>query len=318
MTRVLIPFPDIVPLADRLAQHIGTISRPLDWHHFPDGESLLTLPNDLEGADVAVLATLRDPDRLALPLRFTSATAREFGARRVGLIAPYLGYMRQDRRFHEGEAVSAPLFADFLGQSFDWLVTVDPHLHRIARLDDIYPMPVRHVASAPALARWIQAEVPDAVLLGPDSESQQWVAEVAKMAGRPYEVLRKTRSGDRSVNVSVPDSTALLSRTPVILDDIASSGRTLVQAIERLRAAGAQPPVCVIIHAVFAANAYKDILTAGAARVVSTETIPHGSNAIAIAEPLARAVAELITVPDENTVKPHVNLSAGKNWRAPE
>ena len=115
----------------------GAKLHALDWHHFPDGESLMTLRGDLDGADVALLATLRDPDRLALPLRFAAATAREMGARRVGLIAPYLGYMRQDRRFRAGQSVSAPLFAQFLGQSFDGLVTVDPHLHRISRLEEV-------------------------------------------------------------------------------------------------------------------------------------------------------------------------------------
>ena len=211
---ILVAFPEMMPLARDLAPALGADLRALDWHHFPDGESLVTLPGDLEGADLALLASLRDPDRLALPLRFAAATARELGARRVGLIAPYLGYMRQDRRFQAGQAVTAPLFAQFLGESFDWLVTVDPHLHRIARLGGVFAMPAVRAVSAPVLADWIRTHVPDAVLLGPDSESQQWVAEVARLAGRPYEVLRKIRSGDRKVDVSVPESPALRAGTP--------------------------------------------------------------------------------------------------------
>jgi len=188
---ILIPFPEMAPLADEVAEHLGVGSHPVDWHHFPDGESLVTLPEGLSGADVAFVATLRDPDRLALPLRFAAVTARESGARRVGLVAPYLAYMRQDRRFLAGQTVSAPLFADFLGESFDWLVTVDPHLHRISRLEDVFPVPASRVATAPLLADWIRENVPDAVLFGPDSESQQWVGEVALLADRPYEVLAK-------------------------------------------------------------------------------------------------------------------------------
>ncbi len=290
---ILIPFPEMKPLAEDLAPVMGAELRTLDWHHFPDGESLMTLPGDLNGADVALLATLRDPDRLALPLRFAAATAREMGARRVGLISPYLGYMRQDRRFEAGQAVSAPLFAQFLGESFDWLVTVDPHLHRISRLEEVFPMPAIRAVSAPRLADWIGTNIPDAVLLGPDSESQQWVAEVARLAGRPYEVLRKVRTGDRQVEVSVPDSAALRDGTPVILDDIASSGRTLVRTIERLVAAGTRAPVCLVIHAVFAGSAHDDILAAGAARIITTDTIPHPSNAIGIASVLAETFESL-------------------------
>ena len=290
---ILVAFPEMRPLAEDLALALGADLLALGWHHFPDGESLISLPGDLDGADVAFLATLRDPDRLALPLRFAAATAREMGARRVGLIAPYLGYMRQDHRFERGQAVSAPLFAQFLGESFDWLVTVDPHLHRIARLEEVFPIPAVRAVSAPLLANWIKTNLPDAVLLGPDSESQQWVAEVARLAGRPYEVLRKVRTGDRQVEVSVPDSAVLRDGTPVILDDIASSGRTLVRTIERLVAAGTRAPVCLVIHAVFAGSAHDDILAAGAARIITTDTIPHPSNAIGIADVLAEAFGSL-------------------------
>ncbi|WCE72431.1 ribose-phosphate diphosphokinase (plasmid) [Sulfitobacter faviae] len=290
---ILIPFPEMKLLAETLAPAMGAELRTLDWHHFPDGESLMTLSGDLDGTDVALLATLRDPNHLALPLRFAAATAREMGARRVGLIAPYLGYMRQDRRFEAGQAVSARLFAQFLGESFDWLVTVDPHLHRIARLEEVFPIPVVRAVSAPLLANWIKTNLPDAVLLGPDSESQQWVAEVARLAGRPYEVLRKVRTGDRQVEVSVPDSAVLRDGTPVILDDIASSGRTLVRTIERLVAVGTRAPVCLVIHAVFAGSAHDDILAAGAARIITTDTIPHPSNAIGIASVLAEAFGSL-------------------------
>ena len=294
---ILVAFPEMMPLAERLAPALGAEPRVLDWHHFPDGESLISLPGDLEGADVALLATLRDPDRLALPLRFAAATAREMGARRVGLIAPYLGYMRQDRRFEARQAVSAPLFAQFLGESFDWLVTVDPHLHRIARLQDVFPMPAMRAVSAPLLATWISTNLPDAVLLGPDSESQQWVAEVARLAGRPYEVLRKVRSGDRSVDVSVPESAALREGTPVILDDIASSGVTMARAVERLLAAGTAAPVCLVIHAVFADGAQDTIMSAGAAGIISTDTIPHSTNVIGIVDILSETTLSALKEP---------------------
>lgn len=295
MNPLILSFPGMDPLASQIAPLLGADTAPLGLHRFPDGESLATLPQELNGRDVILAATLRNPDPLALPLRFTAETAREFGAASVGLLAPYLSYMRQDHRFAPGQVVSAPLFAAFLQDSFDWLVTVDPHLHRIPSLDRIFDIPAIRVQAARPIARWLAQEVPDAVILGPDSESQQWVAEVARMAGRPYEVLNKVRSGDRQVDVSVPESDALRQGTPVVLDDIASSGRTMIRAMEHLIAAGTRPPVCAIIHAVFAGSAFEDILATGAARVVTTDSIPHESNAIALAEPLATAIAQAMT-----------------------
>lgn len=290
---ILIPFPEMMPMAREMAAILGAEVQPVALHRFPDAETRVTLGGDPGGHDVAVLATLRDPDRLALPLRFAATTAREIGARSVGLIAPYLAYMRQDARFHEGEAISAPIFARFLAESFDWIVTADPHLHRNPTLETLFPIPAQTVATAPLLATWIAENILDAVILGPDSESQQWVAEVARHIGRPYEVLRKIRTGDRLVEIGIPDSPALTSGTPVILDDIASSGRTLVRTLERLKEVGAQPATCVVIHAVFAATAEADIRRAGAERIVTTDSIPHPTNAIGIAAPLAGAVTNV-------------------------
>ena len=121
---------------------------------------------------------------------------------------------------------------------------------------------------------------------------------MARLAGRPYEVLRKIRTGDRQVEISVPDSDHLRDGTPVVLDDIASSGRTMVRAVERLIEAGAAPPVGLVIHAVFAGNAHDDILAAGAARIVSTDTIPHPSNTIGTGALLAGAASGLVHMTD--------------------
>ena len=294
MTRVLIPFPADAVLALAMAPALRARVAPLAWHRFPDGESLVTLDDGLQHCDVAFLASLRAADAMALPLRFAARTAREFGARSVGLIAPYLAYMRQDTRFHRGEAVSAPLFADFLQEAFDWLVTVDPHLHRVSTLDALYRIPTVHVRAAPALARWISREVPDAILIGPDGESEQWVADIAARAGVPCQVLRKERHGDYDVRISLPDAEAAASRIPVLVDDIVSSGRTILETLGHLRQLRLPRPVLVAIHAVFAGDAYAMLQTAGLARIVSTDTIAHASNDIPLAPAIAEAASRLM------------------------
>jgi ribose-phosphate pyrophosphokinase len=293
MTRMLLPFPLQRKLTEAIAPMLAARVGQLDWRHFPDGESLVTIEEDLDGIDVALVASLRNPDELALPLRFAAATAREFGARSVGLIAPYLAYMRQDKRFNDGEAVSAPLFARFLEESFDWLVTADPHLHRNPELSKLYRIRVRRVATAPLIADWLRDNLPNAILIGPDSESEQWVSDIAKRAGFPYQVLTKNRRGDRDVEVSLPSIDVAFSRTPVIVDDIVSSGRTSIETLGHLKRLGLPPAVCVVIHPVFAQNAYEQLLAAGPARVVSTDSIPHPSNAISLAGLLAQASLEM-------------------------
>lgn len=293
MNRVLLPFPPQRTLAEAMAPLIGARMGRLDWRHFPDGESLVTIDDELGDADVAIVASLHHPDELALALRFAAATAREFGARSVGLIAPYLAYMRQDKRFHPGEAVSAPLFAGFLEESFDWLVTADPHLHRNPQLASLYRISVQRVATAPLVADWIHENVANALIIGPDSESDQWVSDIARRAQVPYQVLNKIRHGDRDVEVSLPDMAFAHGRTPVIVDDIVSSGRTVIETLAHLKRLGLPAAVLVAIHALFAEDAYQQVLAAGAARVVSTDSINHPSNTISIAALLANASVQL-------------------------
>jgi ribose-phosphate pyrophosphokinase len=202
--------------------------------------------------------------------------------------------MRQDRRFHAGEATSARHFARWISRELDWLVTVDPHLHRIATLDEVYSIPTRLVHAAGVVARWIEEHVADPLLVGPDEESAQWVADVAARLGVPRVSLVKTRRGDRDVTVSAPDVRQCAGRTPVLLDDIVSTAGTMVAAVRGIRAGGLPAPVCVAVHAIFAGDALPELQRAGAARVVSTDTVVHATNAMSMAWPLAAAVRELL------------------------
>lgn len=291
MTTVVLPFPDSRPLASAVADGLRARVGRLDWRHFPDGESLIAVDEAVEDADVVLFASLDDPDRKALPLRFAAQAARDLGARRVGLVAPYLAYMRQDRRFHAGEAISARVFARFLDECVDWLVTVDPHLHRIAALGDVFRIPATAVSAAPLLAQWVRREVTRPLVIGPDEESLQWVASLAHAVQAPHQVLRKVRHGDHEVETSLPDMRFVQGHTPVLVDDIVSTGRTLVAALDSLRGLGLPPPVCIVTHAIFAGDAQAALLEAGAGRIVSTDSIAHATNAISLAAPIARAAA---------------------------
>ena len=133
-------------------------------------------------------------------------------------------------------------------------------------------------------------EIRDPVLVGPDAESAQWVSAVAAACGAPYVVLEKTRRGDRDVSITPPPREVISGRlTPVVIDDIVSTGKTMVEATRRLVAAGSAPPTCVAIHAVFADSVGDELRAAGATRIVTCNTIAHESNEICISAALAEA-----------------------------
>jgi ribose-phosphate pyrophosphokinase len=250
---------------------------------FPDGETYLRIDTDVQNRAVAILCTLRKPNVRLLPLVFMADTLRDLGARQVGLVAPYLAYMRQDQRFQPGEALTSSSFARLLSARFDWLITVDPHLHRRRSLAEIYTVPTAVVTATGAMADWIRMNVTAPLVVGPDAESEQWVRAVATAVPCPHLVLTKIRRGDREVAVSaIPEIQSWTGRTPVLVDDIVSSARTMTETVRQWIEAGLSPPVCLAVHGVFAAKAYEALRAAGAARVVTTNSIPHPSNDIDI------------------------------------
>ena len=284
--------------ADSLAEGLWTAAGEergvLSQRQFPDGESYVRLLSDVRGRDVAMLCTLDRPDTKILALLYAAAAARDGGALSVGLAAPYLAYMRQDKAFHPGEAVTSRSFARLLSDAFDWIVTVDPHLHRFRNLDAIYTIPSFTVGAAAPVGEWISANVEQPVIIGPDEESGQWVEQIARVAGAPSRVLRKTRRGDYDVSIGAEGLDLPEGATPVIVDDIASSARTMIEAVKIVRSAGAPAPVCIAVHAIFAGNSYAELREAGAARIVSTNTVEHPSNAIDLTPVLAPVVRRAV------------------------
>ena len=289
MTGVLFTLSGATQLAEGLARELQIEQGEIEQRHFPDGEAYLRLMTPVGDRNVVLLCTLDQPNQKILPLVFAADAARRLGARNVGLIAPYLAYMRQDKAFHTGEAVTSATFANILSTHFDWIVSLDPHLHRIHDLGEIYSIPNVAATAAGPIAEWVRANVDRPFLVGPDGESNQWVERIASLLGVPAAVFHKTRRGDFDVRVEGKAQGTPCSGTPVVIDDIASSARTMIGAVDILRIAGGAAPVCIVVHALFAGDGFEKLVAAGPAAIVSTNSVSHPSNGIDITAPLAEA-----------------------------
>lgn len=288
---MLLYFDDEQVSAERLALASGMPARCVARHRFPDGELKLTLPSTLPER-VVLLRSLDRPNEKLVELLLTAQTARGLGVRHLTLVAPYLAYMRQDIAFHPGEAVSQRIVGAFVASLFDAVVTVDPHLHRVATLEEAVPVADAIVLSgAPLLADLIAERRPGALLVGPDAESAQWIAQAASRGGFDYAVCRKQRRGDRDIEISLPTA-AITGRTVVLLDDMASTGHTVAGAARALFAAGATSVDVAVTHALFADDALGVMKRAGIGDIWSTDCVIHSSNAIAMAPALAAALRE--------------------------
>ena len=288
-TALLLHFDEDQASAARIGQAAGLETACIARHRFPDGELKLRLPPALP-ARVVLLRSLNDPNEKLVELLLVARTARLLGASHLTLVAPYLAYMRQDIAFQAGEVISQRVVGQFLASLFDAVITVDPHLHRISKLEEAVPLAQALVLSgATLLADHIATQRRNPLLVGPDEESAQWVAQAAAQHGLDHAVCHKIRRGDKDVQIALPHL-AVTGRSVVLLDDVASSGHTLAAAARLLLAAGATSVDVAVTHALFAGDALQTIQQAGVGHVWSTDCITHSSNAVSMASSIAESL----------------------------
>ncbi len=285
----LLYFEDEAPAALRLAAAANLVAQAIQRHRFPDGEIQLTLPARLPPR-VVLLRSLHQPNDKLVELLLAAQTARALGAQHLSLVAPYLAYMRQDMAFAPGQAVSQRIVGAWLATLFDAVITVDPHLHRVATLTEAVPArQAITLSAAPLLGDWIAQHRPGAFLLGPDSESAQWVTQAAAAHGLRHAVCHKVRHGDHAVDIALP-LCDLRGQAVVLLDDVASSGHTLATAAALALAAGAASVDVAVTHALLAGDALQRIHAAGVGEFWSTDSVAHESNVVALAPLLVKAL----------------------------
>ena len=288
-TPQLLSFPDGQAQAEALAGTLGLKRAAVERHAFPDGESRLRLPETLPRR-LILYRSLHYPNDKLVELQLVTAAARAAGVEHITLVAPYLCYMRQDMAFQPGEIVSQTYIGRWLAGQIDALITVDPHLHRVHALSEAVPVePALSLSAAGLLGAHIARQCERPLLLGPDTESRQWLDQAARAAGAEACLAHKQRAGDREVRIALPE-TDFDGREVVLIDDVASTGHTLAEAAAALYACGARRVDAALTHALFAGDALERLRAAGVERIWSTDSIPHTSNVIALAPLLAEAM----------------------------
>jgi len=271
-------FADTGDFGRKLAQLVEAPFSVIARRTFPDGESLVRITE--RPAQRAVLVrSLHDPNAKLVELMLAADALRRAGTKKITLVAPYLGYMRQDTIFQPGEPISQRVVGEWLGHTFDRVLTLEAHLHRIKTLADVFPgCQALSIPSAPVLATWLSKEKTAPLLVGPDEESEPWVRSIGLLSGLGWIVGRKEREGDTKVRIDLPRG--IEARRAVIIDDIASSGGTIATTARALRKLGVKWIDVAVVHAIFAPRALYRIRQAGVRHVVSCNTIPHATNAI--------------------------------------
>jgi ribose-phosphate pyrophosphokinase len=275
--------PSAIADATRLAARLGVPAHTIEVHRFPDGELRVTVGP--AATTTVVYASLDQPNDKLLAILFAAEALRREGVKRLVLVAPYLCYMRQDAAFHKGEAISQKVVGRLLADAVDRVITVDAHLHRTRNIADVFPdIDADNLSAMPAIAAALRASGfdPDTVVIGPDEESRPWVSDLATRLGLNHAVARKTRRSDRSVEIAFADPKLFAGRPALLVDDIVSSGGTLMTCAKALQAAGATTVDAVVTHALFAPELVRTLFESGIRSVKSTDSVPHPTNAIAL------------------------------------
>lgn len=290
---VVLTFEDSQLQAEKFARTLNFSHLAVKVHYFPDEESLVTIPDKLP-EHVIFFRSLNQPNNKLIELLLAGKTAQKHGAKRLTLIAPYLCYMRQDTENKPGEAVSQQIIGQLLADIFDDVITVDSHLHRIKQLEQAIPAKnAINILSTPAVTAFLAKQFKQATLFGPDSESEQWVSQLASSINFDFAVASKIRRADRAVEITIPEID-YQNKVIIIIDDMASTGRTIGLAAQQLKQHDAKEVHALVTHALFMGDAKNYLLKRGVDKFWSTDSISDDSNAIELHPLLAEAFKKII------------------------
>lgn len=284
--KIIFCLPGNESLATKLAKELSIEAGIIHIKQFPDRETFIRIESDVKGIDAVIVCTLNDPDDKLLSLYFLGKTLKELGAERITLVAPYLAYMRQNRRFFPGEAVTTRLFAGMISDMADELITVDPHLNDSLDLASFYSIPVKVLHAAPLIVRWIKENVKKPLLVAHNDESRKWIGEIASGVSAPYITLSQKPEDEDEVANMVSELKKWEGHKPVIVDDIIVTARTMIIAVRKLKSAGYELPICIGVHGIFAGTAELPLFSTDA-EIITTNAIPHHTNRIDIAPLIA-------------------------------
>jgi ribose-phosphate pyrophosphokinase len=288
--------PDSGEDASRLASLLGIPFCEIALHWFPDREMRVTVGTS--AATTILYTSLDQPNDKLIALLLAAEALRRAGTRRLVLLAPYLCYMRQDTAFSAGEAISQRAIGRLLAGIADRIITTDAHLHRTRDIRAVFPgIEAENLSATPVIAAALRKAGidPATVVAGPDVESEPLVGDLAGRLGLSYTIGQKTRRSDAAVEISFAAASPVAGRPVLIVDDIVSSGATLITCAKALAAAGAQTIDAIITHALFPAALTTSFSDAGIRSIRSTTSVHHPTNAIPLDEIFVTALRRELT-----------------------
>ncbi|MBW2987467.1 ribose-phosphate diphosphokinase [Candidatus Woesearchaeota archaeon] len=283
-------------IAKSIARRLKKPYSKLSVVKFPDGELNIRFMDKVKGKNIVLVQSFYNNDKTKMSINdqlievFLAARSAEAqGAKSVTLAAPYFPYFRQDKEFHPGECVSIKIIAHLMNLCLNRIIVIDPHLHRLKSMYDVFTIKSKRLTADPLIADYIKKKIKNAVIIGPDWESYRWAEKTADMIGCESATLQKTRYSARKVSVKLNKKISLKNKSVVIVDDIISTGHTILETIKSMKRLGAKKFIVIGVHGLLVEGALSKLRKAGAT-VITTNTIVNSTSKIDIAPLIAGAL----------------------------
>ena len=279
-----------VHLAQKVAKKLKSSYSALEVKKFPDGEIKVRFMSNVKGKDVVLVQSFYgNINDLIVEVIFAADTAKSLGAKKIILAAPYFPYLRQDKMFNPGESVSIEIVGRLMSRYFDKVLIIDPHLHREKKLSNLFSIKAERLTANPYIADYIRRNIKNPLIVGPDWESYKWAGKVAEKIKCEHVILKKKRYTGRKVKVILNKKINITNKNIVFVDDMISTGNTILECVKNLKKIGAKKFNCVVVHGIFVENALEKLRKANV-KVVSTDTIPSKVAKIDVSGLIARAL----------------------------
>ena len=279
-------------LGREIARQAGVPLVPVSISAFADGETRVRIEADVAGADLYIVQpTCAPANERLVTLALIADAARGADAARITALMPYFGYARQDVRKHSGEPRSARLAARILAAAgVDRAVVLELHS---GALESAFDVPLVHLQADELMLAAVRDR--HFAIVSPDAGGLKRAQRYASALGAPLAVVTKTRpAADVAAPLQVLGEVRGLAC--LIVDDMASTGRTIAGAAQALLAAGAREVHALFIHAVMAPGALERICAAGVRGIVTTDSVPAAPDAriqvVSIAPLFVRALRD--------------------------